>query len=113
MTSSCRIPIVSSSDPNRPRQGVFIDKGFTLQVTEPVLRRIPSDRQRDVLAIIEHHRSSVSQKRALLAAQGLTRNLIDEIEGLLDTGESSPLWLVFVFVCPANSKNCAVMGNLR
>jgi hypothetical protein len=92
---------------------VFIDKAFSLQVTESVLRRIPSERQRDVVAIIEHPRSSVSQKRALLAAQGLTRNLIDEIEGLLDAGKFSVLWLVCVFVCLANSKGCAVMGNLQ
>lgn len=61
---------------------------ISLQVTESVLRRIPSERERSVLAVIENQKSSMSQKRALLAAQGLNRNLIDEMEALLVTGES-------------------------
>lgn len=66
------------------------------------MQRIPDARQRDVLAIIEHHKSSVSQKRALLAAQGLSRNLIDEIEALLETGKSVRLQasvIVSLFPC--------------
>jgi hypothetical protein len=88
MTSSCRTLVVSAFDHNWRQPCMFTVVVISPQVTESVLQRIPSERERSVLAVIETQKSSMSQKRALLAAQGLNRNLIDEIEVLVVTGKS-------------------------
>ena len=60
---------------------------WTILVVESIFERIPEDRHRTIMTILDHSKSSLSQKRVLLMNQGLNRALIDEIELLLDPGE--------------------------
>lgn len=60
-------------------------------VVEDIVDRIPPERRLDVNTILDQVRSTFPQKRALLLKQGLSRVLIDEIEILSESSESSPV----------------------
>ncbi|KAJ6497813.1 kinase-like domain-containing protein [Mycena sanguinolenta] len=59
-----------------------------------VFERIPSAVRPSVLEIINHSKSSPSQKRALLLKKGLLRSTADELEALQDTDEDIDALLV-------------------
>lgn len=58
-----------------------------LLVVSVVVERIPASQRTAVLDVIQHTKSSSSQKKANLLKKGLPRSLIDELDVLTDAGE--------------------------
>ena len=56
-------------------------------VTDAIFARIPEDRHRDVISILENSKMSALQKKALIAGQGVPRSIMDDLEILLEPRE--------------------------
>ena len=55
-------------------------------MVEAIFDRIPLNRHRDVIMVLDQQKTTAFQKRTLLANLGLNRSIIDEIETMLDEG---------------------------
>lgn len=56
-------------------------------MTDAIFARIPENRHRDVINVVENSKMSASQKKALLVGQGVPRSVIDDLEILLEPRE--------------------------
>ncbi|KAF8170288.1 kinase-like domain-containing protein [Mycena galopus ATCC 62051] len=63
-------------------------------IIRTVFDRIPSALRPSILEILNHSKSSQSQKRALLLKKGVLRSTTDELEALADTDEDIDAFLV-------------------